>query len=132
MFGEKSLYGNDVLKIDDKGRIFLPKYTKKEKDDELVLRYDEENAKYEIYSIDRYDQIMNILEKYSIKSTNVKERKYYEKRIYEISKSILKKLKVDSQGRVNIGDIDTESSKILCIGARDHLILEPVDPEKTK
>ncbi len=132
MFGEKPLYGKDILKIDDKGRIFLPKYTRKEKDNELILRYDEEISKYEIYSIDRYNQIMSILEKYAIKSTIKNERLYYKRRICEISKSILKKIKVDSQGRINIGEIDTDSNKILCLGAHDHLILEPIKVEITK
>lgn len=124
MFGERPLYGKDILKIDDKGRIFLPKYTRKEKDDELILRYDEEISKYEIYSIDRYNQIMSILEKYAIKSTIKNERLYYKRRICEISKSILKKIKVDSQGRINISGIEFDTNEILCIGAYDHLIIE--------
>lgn len=127
MFGEKPLYGTVELKVDNHGRVYLPKYTQKEVNDELVLIYDEEIMKYEIYGIDKFNKIMEILGKYAIKSTIKSERLYYKRRICEISKSILKKLKVDNHGRISLGENYVNEDKVLCIGAYDHLIIEKID-----
>lgn len=135
MFGEKPLYGKDELKVDIKGRIFLPKYTKREKGDELVLLFDKETSKYEIYSIKRYNEIMDILQKYSLKALNKNDRSKYKERINEMCKSILKKIIVETQNRIAIGKIFPNTNKVLCTGVYDHLILEPIEDEniqKTK
>lgn len=131
MFGEESIYGQSEVTLDDKGRIILPTDTKREKGDSLVLARDNDTLQYEICSYQMFDKIINELRNKVLNSTNKIDEIYYKKRIYEISKSIVKKLKVDSQGRVNIGKIYGEIDKILCIGACDRLILEPVDEKKS-
>lgn len=132
MFEDKQLYGKDELKIDTKGRIFLPKYTKREPGDELVIVYNKEISKYEIYSIKRYNEIMETLKKYSLKTVNKLEKLRYEKRIYEMCKSILKQVTVGTQNRIQIGKIYPNMQRILCIGAYDHLILEPIEESVQK
>ena len=46
------------------------------------------------------------------------------KEIYDLSKTILKTLKVDKAGRVSLGETFIGITKVNVIGANDHLILE--------
>lgn len=132
MFGEKPLYGIDELKVDIKGRIFLPKYTKREQGDELVLLYDKKTSKYEIYSVKRYNEIMDILQKYSLKAVNESDRSKYKERMNQMCKSILKKVTVGTQNRIAIGKIFPNTNKVLCTGVYDHLIIEPIEEDKVQ
>lgn len=130
MFGEKPIYGQSEVKVDDRGRMFLPAYTKRERDDELILLYDENLSVYEIHRVDDYNKIIKYLEEKILNSTNKSAEISYKKKIYEISKSILKSLQVDNQGRVVLGNIFPDTEKVLCIGAFDHLIIEPIKNNK--
>jgi len=131
MFGEKSIYGQKEVTLDNKGRIILPANTKREKGDNLILVYDEDISAYEILSFDIYDKIIEKLKINILNATNKVDEIYYKKRIYEISKSVIKTLNVDIQGRVILGKIYDNTNKVLCIGAYDRLILKPVgDIEK--
>lgn len=125
MFGEKAIFGQSEVKIDIKGRIFLPTFTNKEENDELVLVYDDILKTHEIYSIKSLEAKFKQLEKLIEESKNIKEETYYKKRFYEFSKSILKSGKVDAHGRFLLGKI-FEEEKLLCTGAFDRLLVEPL------
>lgn len=129
MFGDKPLYGQYELKINPKNRIFLPKDTNREQGDELLLVFNKAISKYEIYSAKKYNEIIEILKKYSLKAVNKTDKIKYEERITEMCKSVLKQVTVGTQNRIPIGKIYPNVQKILCIGAYDHLILEPIEDE---
>lgn len=44
MFGENIVLGNTECKVDTKGRIFLPKFSYSEKDDEIVFSVNDDNT----------------------------------------------------------------------------------------
>ena len=44
--------------------------------------------------------------------------------ILKLYSSILRKVKVDVQGRINFGNVELEDNEILCIGAKDHVMLK--------
>lgn len=125
MFGEKSILGQTELNVDNKGRIFIPANTKREAGEELVLIYNEDLNIYEIYSITKLEERFEELNKLLLKSENKTQEIFYKKKIYELSKSILRSEKVDSQGRILTGKVFENYDKILGVGAYDHLIIEP-------
>lgn len=130
MFGEESMYGQKEVSIDEKGRMLLPAYTKREKGDKLFLIYDEDICLYQIFNFSTYDDIVNKLQNNYLNANNKMDEIYYKKRICEVSKSIISSLKVDSQGRVKIGKIYGQN-KVLCIGSCDHVILHPTKNSNT-
>lgn len=130
MFGEESLLGQNELKIDTKGRIFIPIETKREVGERLVLLYDEDLNIYKIYSYKKLEEKLKELNKMILNAKNKTDEIYYKKKLYEISKSILKCSKVDSQGRIIIGKIFDEQNKVLSIGCEDHLVIEKVKTKK--
>lgn len=131
MFGEESIYGQTVSTLDCQGRIFLPTYTKRECGESLVLTYDNDISLYQIFSCKVFDELVNELQSKILNSNNKLEEIKYKKRIYEISKSIIKKLKVDSQGRINIRSVYNNVDSVLCIGAGNCVILEPTTSKET-
>jgi len=124
MFGEEKILGQIEATIDDKNRLILPIFTKREKDDNLVLIEDKD---FNIFRIYTFEQISKIFEKINdnlLKATTEKEIKKYKKQTYNLSKSILKSSKVDKLGRVAVGETFSEIDKVNVIGAYDHVILE--------
>lgn len=133
MFGENVLFGRKEVSFDDKGRMVVPAQTKREKGDQLVLVYDKDLDTHKLYSVKRFGEILTEIDEKLLSAKNKKEELYYKKRLYEMSKSVLKYSSVDSLGRIIIKDtFDKDVKKVLCIGCRDHLIIEPVEPVKNK
>lgn len=124
MFGEKPIFGQNELTVCDKGRIFIPAHTKREPGEELVLLYNNDLKLYEIYSSKLLEEKFEKLNNQMLKSKNKTEKNFYEKRLLELSKSILRSEKVDSQGRFLIGKVFEGEEKLLSTGAYDHLIIE--------
>lgn len=130
MFGEKPMFGQNELTICDKGRIFIPASTKRETGEELVLLYNEELKVHEIYSVSKLNEKFEELNNLILSAKTKKDKEFYEKRFYILSKSILKSEKVDSQGRFLVGKIFGEDDKLLCTGAYDRLFIEPIKTKK--
>lgn len=130
MFGEKPMFGQTELTVGDKGRIFIPASTKREPGEELVLLYNAELNVYEIYSISKLNERFEELNNLILNSKTKKEREFYEKRFYMLSKSILKSEKVDAQGRFLTGKIFEGEEKLLSTGAYDRLFIEPIKSKK--
>jgi len=130
MFGDKSIFGQNELTIDSKGRIFIPANTQREQGEELVMLYNGNLNAYEVYSVkkleERFEEINNLI----INATSKKDKLYYQKFLCELSKSILRKEKIDSQGRFLTGKIFEGYEKVLSTGAYDHLIIEPIKNKK--
>lgn len=126
MFGENPMFGQCELTVDIKGRIFIPANTKRETGEELVLIDNKELGVYEIYSTLKLKERFEAINKLILGSKTKKEKKFYEKMLCEISKSILRSGKVDSQGRFLIGKTFEDCDKILSTGAYDHLIVDKI------
>ncbi len=121
MFGEGNIYGQTSVSLDTKDRIILPVFTYAEPKDELLV-INKEDYLY-VCKEEKIENIVNNLEQKYIYS-NLDEKKQIELELLKIYRAILKKVEVDKQRRLNLGGIDILDKKILCIGAKDSLILE--------
>ena len=88
MFGEMPIFGNSENKIDNKGRLFVPKFTGVEENDQLIIQKGHGNY----YVIINYKEIEDKLRQ--LKSNN------QERKIEIITSSIVSLVKVDKQGRI--------------------------------
>lgn len=121
MFGEESMYGQYMVHLDDKDRIFLPRFTYVEQGDSLLI-IDKEDYLH-VYGEEVFEKRIKQLEDIYIKSSSDKKREI-EIELLKLYSSILKKVKADSQRRINLGGIKTNKNEFLCIGARDHIVLD--------
>ena len=121
MFGEQSIYGQTMVHIDDKNRMFLPKITYVEKDDNLLIL--NKGDYIGIYSVETFEETLKRLEK-SFFGNDLQMKRELDLEILKLYSSILRKVKVDSQNRINFGNVELEDSEILCIGAKDHIMLK--------
>lgn len=88
MFGEIPIFGNSENKIDNKGRLFVPKFTGVEENDRLVVQKGQGNY----YVIINFSEIEDKLRQ--LKNSN------QEGKIEIITSSIVSLVKVDKQGRI--------------------------------
>ena len=105
MFGEDLLIGQKKVKIDGKNRIYLPPFTKAEKNDEIALinKIDSTGFPYvKLYLLKKYKEIAERLKKLREHSANIDEYMKYEQKIIDICSYIDAVLKVDTQRRVLI------------------------------
>ena len=130
MFGEELMLGQIEMSVDDKGRIIIPASTKREVGEKLILIYDEVLNVYEVYSLNKLSEKFQTLNNLILNAKNKREENIYKKRLYQFSKSILRSQKIDLQVRISMGKEFKEIKKVLCIGAYDHLIIEPVKNRK--
>ena len=121
MFGEKSIYGQSIIHFDSKKRIFLPSFTLvKPKDTLLIIK----NMDYlSVYSESDYEKIISEVEKEYL-TFDLNKKREADLNLLYLYKSILKKVEADSQKRINLGGIETDKNEFLCIGAKDHVILD--------
>lgn len=125
MFGEDILFGQKDIKVDSKGRIFIPSETKRETGDNLVLLYDKDLDVYRIYNFKTIKDILNDLNDKILNSKTKLEVIEYKKKSLEISRSIIRSCKVDTQGRITIGNLFENQDTLLVIGNYDNLVIEP-------
>lgn len=101
MFGEDFMLGVNSQKIEAKGRFIIPKDTKVETDDKLVIV--DKDSFLEIWLL---ETLKNKIIKYEGKrdmSKNINEFEYYQNLINFITTNVIKIDSVDSQGRISIG-----------------------------
>ena len=103
---------------------------KEETETTINVLYNEELKVYEIYSVSKLNQKFEELNNLILNSKTKKDKDFYEKRFYMLSKSILRSEKVDSQGRFLTGKIFEGEEKLLCTGAYDRLFVEPIKTKK--
>ena len=126
MFGEKPMFGQSEVNIDNKGRIFLPAFTGKEEGDQVVLVFNDILEVHEIYSVSALEEKFKQIETQILIAKTKKDEIFYKKRLYQLSKSVLRNVKVDSQGRVLIGKTFEDEEKLLTTGAYDRIMIEPI------
>lgn len=121
MFGEKSIYGQSIVHFDSKKRIFLPSFTLIQPKDSLLIV---KNIDYlSVYEESYYEKIIKEIEKEYL-TYDANKKRECDLKLLELYKSILKKVEVDCQKRINLGGIETDRNDFLCVGAKDHVILE--------
>ena len=89
MFGSIPIFGNSENKIDSKGRIFLPKFTDAEENDQLVIQRGNGNF-YVIVNCSKVESEIKLLKKDS-----------KEDKIALLTSSIVALVKVDKQRRIH-------------------------------
>lgn len=124
MFGESLILGNTKCKLDTKGRIFLPKFTYSEKDDEIVFSVND-NGIILLNNIVCLKRRINELEKNISSESDEKLIKSLNDKLERLYFSCISTSKVDSQRRLNIPvstriEYDINDSVILQ-GCGDHL-----------
>ena len=127
MFGQDSIYGNKILNVDKKNRLFLPSFTFAEEKDRLVIvKSDVMEDSYELQLQDYIDDLLQNLENEIISAKTQEEYKKLKLEFYKKTSAILKIVVCDSQRRINVLDIDNEAKQYKCIGAKDHVILKSI------
>jgi len=87
MFGENPIIGQSMQKMDEKGRITLPKYTHAEPGDKIALMYDLKRTKIIIFKLMEFEQKLDeigkkIDELYREKQITYDERLWFQRYIY--------------------------------------------------
>ena len=130
MFGDKPMLGQTKLTIDDKNRIILPKCANSQSGEELIILNNKEFKVYEIYSIKRLEEKYKELDNIILNVKSKKGKKFYKKRLLELKKSVLENSIVSSDGGIELGETFKEYKEVICTGAYDRLIIEPVKIKK--
>lgn len=123
MFADETLLGQCDAKTDNKGRIIIPKWTKREAGEVLICLKDKSLNLYRIYNENSIDYIIEEIKKFKEKCKNIEDLEQIKKIELEFYKSIIIKAKVDKQGRFLIGE-ELQEKTLKLIGAGNNLILE--------
>ena len=125
MFGDEKLFGQRTQILDgDHNRLALCVETKREPGEILVLIKDEDKIVFRLYSANTITKLYDELNEKILNAKTMEEINFYKDRVIELSKTIIRKPKVDTSGRVVLGSDFDGIEKVNVIGACDHLILE--------
>ena len=127
MFGDKPLVGQYNYNIDEKNRMFLPSTTGREKGDTIYLCYDKDIMAYTLCPERVVLELFDNFNKKINDAKTVNELKEYKLMLLEYSKSVLKELTVDSQGRIILSSEFWEYNSVNILGAGSHLVLNPTN-----
>ena len=107
MHGEVSMYSVVEVKVDAKGRIYLPFFTKPEAEEELIFMKKPDYV--EVWTSDTIVERVNKLNDFACYETDTTKRAEYQRMSDEIT-AFLKKVRVEKDGkRIALGkDIITE------------------------
>lgn len=121
MFGSIPIFGNSTNKIDNKGRIFVPKFTDAEKGDQLVIQKSDVGNYYIICNCTKIHQ-------------EIERLKDDKTAIELLTSSIVDLVKVDSQRRINFRQWENFAidGKIFIHGNYDSLQVFPSEEDYNK
>ncbi len=124
MFGENIVLGNTECNVDTKGRIFLPKFSYSEKDDEIVFSVNDDNTIL-LNNLVCLKRRINELEKNISNESDERLIMSLNNKLESIYFSCISVSKVDRQRRLIIPmSIRTEhdiSDSVILQGCGDHL-----------
>jgi len=132
MFGDKPLVGQYSYSIDEKNRMFLPSSTGRETGDRVYLCYDNDIEVYTLYPEKVIQEIFDNFNKKIMEAKTASELKEYKLMLLKYSKSVIKGLTVDSQGRVILSSEFWEYDSMNMVGAGNHLVLNPTNKKNKK
>lgn len=104
MFGDEMILGQGTVKLDSKGRIFIPAHTLAEENDKIILEA-ETNGKEATLRLHIYQKYNNILQRFinlRNNATSLEDFLRYEAEIAQITQKLDYVAKVDSQRRMII------------------------------
>lgn len=104
MFGDELILEGGTLNIDNKGRIFVPAFTKVEKNDKIILEISRHNDETHLI-LHVYQKYFNILKRFMDlrdSATSIEEFSKYEKSIEEICSKLQGIVIVDQNKRILI------------------------------
>jgi len=102
MFGDELILGQGTVKLDSKGRMFIPAHTKVEENDRIILEKttkDDEVA-LKLHVSQKYFEILERFKQLRDNATSIEEFNRYEKEIEEISIKLYAIVTVDKQHRI--------------------------------
>ena len=102
MFGDLLIIGHSTGKIDKKGRLFIPAFTKVEEGENVITKvcYDDEEVYLKVYAYKEYMEILNRYDKL-IEKEPENEEKWIAKR-ESVMKSLNDLHRVDAQHRITL------------------------------
>lgn len=116
MFGDRPIFGNAEYKIDSKGRLYVPKFSGVEQNDELIIQKGEGNY----YVIINWSKIKEEIEQFR-KDNNTIEL---------ITDSIVSLVKVDKMGRIIFNPNGfTIDRKVFMHGNYDSILIFPSEKD---
>ena len=122
MFGEKSIYGQSLVQIDNKGRIVVPSFTFATKGDELALVKEEDY--YVILPIKLIDEYIDHLFEIAKNSLDINEITKINNMIKDLSEKVLCRSTLDVNRRFNTyGNLEI-NQKYQVIGAKKQIIIK--------
>ena len=124
MFGEEAMFGQTELKIDNKTRLIIPAYTKREEGDKLILVEDADLNIYRILKLEVATTSYYKTKAELLQTNDPEEEIKLKKELLKLGGKILKILEVDKQGKVLLGERFKNVEKVNVIGSCDHLILQ--------
>lgn len=131
MFGEDLILGETIGKIDSTNRIFLPSFTKIEKNEKLLIQTIENNNELalKIIALNKYLVIIERFRKLRDNSTSIEEFEKYDNEISNVCKKLDALVKVDNQKRLQLPNSLmqklnwSKNSEIIYTGLGDSLLV---------
>lgn len=119
MFGEKSMYGQKVVRSDEKSRLKLPNFSQTDINDSLLVISAEDRII--ISREEEYSKYIDDLFKKIEKSSSMEEALEIENLIYIISSLIKRSVSPDNQSRVLLSDIIEPNTLYRVVGCKKYL-----------
>lgn len=123
MFGEKLIFGQKEVSIDDKGRITLPAFTHAEPKDEVSFVYPETGDYVRIFLYHKIETLMNIMIDKQINTSDLKLMEDIQNAINNLQSLCIGTATLDKQKRVIVPKHVRErlklESSVEIIGATD-------------
>ena len=104
MFGDDLIIGHTINKMDEKGRIFIPSFTKVEKSDKLIIQKTtfQDDIALRLCAYQQYLTIIERLQKLRNNSTSIEEYEKFTREINNIFYILDSLIEIDSQKRATI------------------------------
>ena len=122
MFGEEQIIGEKIIKTNSKSELKLPKFTRAEDGDELILG--KLLGTYMIFSASKYFKAIESCEKAYKDEQNLENKNKLRKLLRIMYSGIIDELKCES-GIIKLPS-NLKNTKFNCQGQSKHLVLSPV------
>lgn len=119
MFGENSMYGQKIVKSDQKSRLKLPGFSQVDINDSLLVI--SANNRIIISREEEYSKYIDDLFKKIEKTSSIEEALEIENLIYSISSLIKKSVSPDNQNRVLLSEIIEPNTLYRIVGCKKYL-----------
>ena len=126
MFGDEQIVGKKVIKTNSKSELKLPKFTKAEDGEELVLG--KLLGAYMIFSAPKYFKAIELCEKEYKDAQNTEDKAKFRKLLRIMYSGIINELKCEN-GIIKLPS-NLKNTKFNCQGQSKHLILSPIKKAK--